>query len=622
MSWYVINREQIASRTDLRLETIDATPPPDGFDPRDSASGDPTARIDGKWIHSPRDPRQEAARLHPKGSERNSMVVFYGLGLAYQIEHYLENVDDAIAVVVEPEAAMVRAAFETRDLGALLVDPRVHLLIDANPQELAMVLRANEHRAVRTVRLRSVYSRNRDYYETLDAVQENFFARRDINGNTLRRFAGVWIRNLARNVPLLAGAEGLSILEGGLSGVPALLLAAGPSLDLVLPHLEQIRRCAVLVAVDTSAAALRDLGVEADLLVVVDPQWWNTRHLDRIRCENTILVSESSTHPRVFRLLDTLPLFAESLFPLGRYLERATRVRGALGAGGSVSTSAWDLSRLLGCSPIYCAGLDLGFPNARTHCRGSFFEERAHTLSGRLLPGEHQSFAYISQADPYRVPDNQGGTVLTDRRMAIYHWWFENQAQIHSNVDTRNLSPGGAHIRGFDFAPIEQLLALPERRDKIDTVLRQFRQRTRDGHNRGSDRTTGATAVAHAIETLAVELGRIETLCDRGLSAVQRARRARSISRPTGGKRPKDEVAAALRDLDAVDAELRAMDNRDIAGFLVQDTLARIMRGEHEQTSDPLETSLSVYEALKRSSKFHVVELNRSLSLLRKQPRM
>ncbi|TVQ39920.1 MAG: DUF115 domain-containing protein [Spirochaetaceae bacterium] len=630
MSWYIHNRPLLTERADLSAAEIDACAIPTGFVVQAAADGEPTAQLDGKMVHSRRDPRAEARRLIRSSCADGTVVLFYGVGLGYHAEEFLAHCSQGIAVIIEPEPAMLRAALEARDARPLLSEGRLHFLVGQHPDALAVILRRYEHHRCSTIRLRSVYERNRDYYRSLDAVQEQFAGRREINTNTLRRFAGVWIRNLSRNVPLLTGAAGVESAAGRFEGIPALLLAAGPSLDQVLPYIEQLRQRALVISVDTAAAALAAVAVEPDILVVVDPQWWNTRHLDRLSLDGTIVVSESSTHPRVFRLLQGKTLFAASLFPLGRYLEQSTRISGTLGAGGSVATSAWDLARLLGCRPVYCAGLDLGFPRNRTHCRGSFFEERAHTLSERTRPAAHHDFAYLVEADPYPVEANSGSQVLTDRRMAIYHWWFANQARIHRDCDSRNLSPDGVRIEGFAYAEVDELLSRPDRRSDIDRELERLRV---DGGAAARGATADQTLSAR-LQLLTEELQRVGSLCRTGISAIERTRCGLQT------------VTAALAQLDQVDRLLRSSQNRDIAGFMVQDVLADVMRGDTAAngpraattrapsapplevasaatpptSADPLQSSERIYAALLRSADFHVRELQQALRRLSALP--
>ncbi len=617
MNWFAHNRVAAARRADLNEAALEELSPPQEWVVTQSDSGVPTASLAGRLLHSRRDPRREADRLVTSLAGTHTLVLFYGFGLGYAAEQLLSECSDCVAVVVEPEAALLRAALDTRDLTAVLRSDRVHFFVGQDPDALAVLLRLYESRSVETIRLRPRLERHQQYFESVDAVQQQFSARRTINSNTLRRFAGVWVRNLARNLPLLQHAAGVSLLQSSLSGIPALVLAAGPSLDLVLPQIDRLRRRAVVVAVDTAAAALADAGAEPDILVVVDPQWWNTRHLDRLSLRRTLLVSESSTHPRVFRLLGHDALFAASLFPLGRFLERSTRVEGTLGAGGSVATSAWDLARLLGCSPMYCGGLDLGFPRHRTHCHGSYFEERAHALSHRLHPADHHAFSYLHQADPYPVADNNGGEVLTDRRMEIYLWWFANQVKIHRDCDTRNLSPHGARIEGVPFAPLEELLSLPERRDEIDAALDRVRAAAAEGAVLQTEavgpgaRAEAAEPLERRLASLIDELQRIADLCRDGIAAVARFREQPQATRLT--------LQQTLSKLDSIDAELRTLANRDIAGFMVQDKLTDVTRSASQ---DPLAGSAALYDALQSSARFHLAELQRALKFLGNAPRI
>ena len=111
----------------------------------------------------------------------------------------------------------------------------------------------------------------------------------------------MWVRNLLSNLDRFAGNPGIGVAQNRFPGVPALVMAAGPSLDEVLPHLKALKEHMLIVAVDTSYRFCKNQGVEPDFLVSVDPQYWNSRHLDWLEREQTILVSESSAHPRVFR---------------------------------------------------------------------------------------------------------------------------------------------------------------------------------------------------------------------------------------------------------------------------------------------------------------------------------
>jgi hypothetical protein len=444
------------------------------------------------------------------------------------------------------------------------------------------------------LRLRPLYLASLPYYRRLEALLESLADRREVNLNTLRRFGRLWVRNLLANLPLFLRAAGTRELEGLFAGMPALLLAAGPSLEPVLAVLPALAERLVLVAVDTSYRLCRQAGVKPDLLVTVDPQYWNSRHLDWAELEGILLASEPSVHPRTFHRPRLPNLhFMSSFFPLGEALERVAGSRGRVGAGGSVATSAWDLARLTGARPLYLAGLDLGYPGRRTHARGAFFEERAHTLSGRLLPAEHQDFLVLTNAGLIPVASAAGGITLTDRRMLLYKWWFENQLKQHPG-SSFTLSADGTRIAGLEYRPLSELLELPVRRPQIEERLAALRGGALDlGAALGGD--VGPRA-RETLQELSRDLGRLEELGRRGLQLV-------GLAEGGGGQSKLEEV----------DRQILGLASRQVAGFLFQPLIRKVLGGSPGSYREALELSAELYRELAASAGYQAGLLRRAL---------
>lgn len=557
-----------------------------------SMAGPPTARRDGVYLHSPRDPVREATRIITEGvAERAAMVLILGFGLGYHVEAALTLRPETKVVVVVPSVSDFAAALAARDLHEILEDRRLILLLQPAPETIAYALRNHESGELAVVALRGARTDSRrEYWSAVDAAIASYKHRREINRNTLIRFGKLWVRNLARNLRTFEEAKPVRELAGILRGIPALVLGAGPSLDRVLPRLASLAERMIIVAVDTALGPCLDAGVEPDFLVVVDPQYWNTRHLDRLTLKNSILISESSTHSRVFHLFPDLPTyFCSSLFPLGEYLEEAVGERGRLGAGGSVTTTAWDFARYLGATEIVTAGVDLGFPGRQTHCRGSFFEERAHLISSRFAPAETQLFAYLYDADPYIVEATDGSHVLTDKRMVVYRWWFENQAAMHREIRTLTTAPGGVLIRGIDLADLDDLLRRPVVRGDIDCRTEAYRRLGPSSSTQQHERLEVALA------ELDSALARLQSAAARALSAIHRAEAG-------------TDVATTLRLLDDIDAEIYATRNRRVPSFLMQDVIADLTQGSG---ADALANSRRLYQSLLDSVRYHRRYLSR-----------
>ncbi|MFW5995193.1 MAG: hypothetical protein ACOCRN_03700, partial [Spirochaetia bacterium] len=176
----------------------------------------PVMRLGGNLVHSTRNPRREAARLVDaavSGPASPRLILFEGFGLGYHIEHALEIAPDTHCVVIETDPGLVKAAFHCRDFRAALANDHLSILIDTGTHALTPILRTIRRHELAIARLRTVYTRHRTYYEAIDRAVENLLRRQEINHNTLVRFGRRWVRNLADNLHVIAGALPVSRLE-------------------------------------------------------------------------------------------------------------------------------------------------------------------------------------------------------------------------------------------------------------------------------------------------------------------------------------------------------------------------------------------------------------------------
>ncbi len=512
-----------------------------------AVSGAPGLKYRGRFLTSSRDPVKEAARLVEAAfPEFVDIAVFLHFGCGYEIEALKQRWPDTAVIVLEPQIPLFLTALHARDLTNIFSSPGITLIMDSSPEILGQLLNERHHESVKFFPLRNIARLHPEYLANVEEWFRRFDSRREINTNTLKRFGRVWVRNLLSNLPVMAGAGAIGHLQGILKGIPAIVLAAGPSLDCLIPYIQECRKRMAVIAVDTSAGWCRRHQVEPDFLVVVDPQYWNTRHLDFFQSAS-ILVSESSTYPSVFRSLKCTTYFSSSLFPLGRFLERYCSIEGTLGAGGSVSTTAWDLARFLGASSIYIAGLDLGYPGLKTHYGGSLFEELSHVWSDRNSPAETMHFKTVRDGSPLKVEANGGGEVLSDRRLSLYRWWFENRMKEPQSPPTYNLSEGGVKIDGMSPITPGELTIIPRVRDKLEEILASFRKVPSSGNQETGELLRG-------LQLLTTSLNELSDLCTKAITILQN----QATSRPEKFKK-----------LRIIDEKILKSPVKDIAGFLI-----------------------------------------------------
>jgi hypothetical protein len=572
----------------------------------DTPSGAPTAKRDGVYLHGRHDPARDAdGQVRREIDGTCTTVIVIGFGLGYGAEAARRAFPVQPLLVVEPDSHVFLAALSSRDLRHFLEDPAVHLHVGAQPESLPAMLETLPLARPGFLRLRSALHARPGTYRASEETIQSWLLRRDINVNTLNRFGRLWVRNLCRNMGEFFRCPGVAALHGIFDGLPALVVAGGPSLDAIAPWLAELRQRMLVVSVNTPLRACRERGVEPDFTTVVDPQYWASRSLDWTLARRGVLVAEPSTCPRVFRRDEERFFLCSSLFPLGETLEAAVGEKGKIGAGGSVSTSAWDLARLLGARPLYAAGLDLGFPGMRTHCRGAYPESMWLSEADRFSPLESSSFQSLRDIGLFPARSTDGGSTPTDRRMLLYKWWFENQLRMHPDLRCYTLSGEGIAIEGMPLARLEDACALPIVRPEIDRRMSKVRQM----HEAQSGSPETREKLAGVIGELGRQLAELEALAMRGRA------RSRELGALLENQR---DARACIRDMDEIDQGILAVSARSIAGFLIQSVIHGIM-GEGERETDPKEVvsrSEAMYAGIADSAEWQKGLLERAITTL------
>lgn len=484
-----------------------------------SRSGALTLRCGNTFLHSRYDPVAEAEKLVAEAASTGAdWVLCLGLGLGYSPRRLADN-GNRVAII-ETDISLLSTSMHVADLASLLAHPLVVLVLCPDGNGLSEFLAESAPRTIAVIENPGIASLRPDAFARLRGQLATWRSRDDINAATLRRFGRLWVRNLAKNLTGTVRLPGIESFRGVCTGLPGLLLAAGPTLDECMETLPALARRTVVVCVDTALRTCLAAGVQPDFIVVVDPQYWNSRHLDRCNAPDSILVTEAAVWPAVLRADHRATVLCSSIYPLGRHLEeRLGLVRGALGAGGSVATSAWDFARFLGCSPVYAAGLDLGFPEGHTHARSSLFEQRSLASGTRLHPTATDLFSALNGGYPRLVASASGGQVLSDARLSLYASWFSRRSTMHPETKTLRLSDKGMLIDGFGVADTAGLAHLPDIRHlktgRIGQALEHARQ-TAAGlvpH----DPENGRDRLAAELDRLVEELERLAALADRAV---------------------------------------------------------------------------------------------------------
>ena len=526
----------------------------------------PTAKEGGKFLHSAYNPLREAEQAassaHSSISECSGCL-FFSCGLGYAAIEYARLFPNDTIIIAEPDPRYFFTALSLVDFAPLFSHENFIIALGTGIDSVVSLVEHTsglKHTALSENQAQSAHAA--DYFNALRSLIERNKRKVDINASTLEKFSKLWLKNTCRNINYLRDLEGISIFKDSCPpDLPCLILAAGPSLEEVLPHLAELKKRSLVIAVDTALRACLVSGVEPDFIVLTDPQYYAWRHIGGLKSPSSILITESAAYPAVFRFECKKIVLCASLFPLGSYIESKIGSKGALVAGGSVSTTVWDFARFIGAKEIFAAGLDLGYPDLQTHIRGSTFEEAIHTKSSRLFPAEKQGSGLLFGANMSLEEDYSGNKILTDSKMKMFAWWFESkQEEFKDKIQSYSLSEKSLKIPGFKVAEMRELLNRAERLSEKEKFLHKgtFVPKSTEGGTGGTP-VEGVAENASAVGARGIGSdGKAGKTCETGFFATLARVSAKAVPEPHSPSNDSISFDTALENLKSGLEELYA----------------------------------------------------------------
>ncbi len=557
-------------------------------------NGQMTAAVQNKPLHSAYNPGREAeqsvSRFNPADFD---VALFFSCGLGYTPEAFHKLFPDTPMVIIEQDPAFLFAAFEATDWEGILSHVQVAFVIKAPLDIVHPIISSHSAKKTYIFAVPNQYEHSLPYFSDIKKMLQQNERKDDTNTRTLEKFAKLWLSNSCRNLSHLNRLSGIlkySNANASLATpIPFIVIAAGPSLEHLLPVLAELKKRAFIICVETALHSCLEAGIEPDFIVLVDPQYACARHLDYLESKSSILVTEVAVWPSVFRFPCKEIVLCSSQFPIGQYFEKKLGAFGTLGAGGSVATTAWDFARFCGAKDIYLAGMDLGFPGRQTHIRGSQFEEREHRTATRLRPSETQSTAALMSAFPCYAADYEGNKLLTDKKMSLFSWWFEKTCSVYGpeGIQTYSLTKESLAIKGISYKSVESLLCLPER--EADKALFFARAKENERKIQAERSTVNVDSVR---ENFSRTLNTLQTLATKGINLAEKAVRDRTRA---------PEIFAELNNIDAQIVHSEAKDAAALV-FPTEAKLTELCKDlPQDSTLRSLYQSKIIYSELKRA---------------------
>jgi len=426
-----------------------------------SPNGQPNIKIvtkEGKEValHDLNQPASEVRQsLNSVPEESTGIVVLVGMGLGYILIALLQQRPKIRHIAVfDLEPGVFKQALQVMDFSTALTDRRLILSFGSHPNVVSLLAPANkalQFEVVHKLQHLPSFRYNESGYQELDKEVFEFINDKSIAGATDQRFGKMFINNRLSILNSIHHNFLLEGLKGRFAGIPAILVAGGPSLDKNIHLLPKIKDKAIIIGVDAVLPALLAQGVSPHFITSIDPQKLTYEKIadsaDQIK--DVSLIAAPYVTPEVHKIFPASNIFwTFSTKSIESWIN--SMLEGKILTSGASTCAHLNLTAaiMMGCSPIIYIGQDLAFPEYRDHAAGVVLSDPDQIK--KELGVTNQNTVWLDGVSGGKVPSTRG---FLSMRNHLEHIMASNPGPHYINA-----TEGGAHIAGTEVLPLQEVI--------------------------------------------------------------------------------------------------------------------------------------------------------------------
>ncbi len=442
-------------------------------------------------LHSAYDPVRESLRLvdHLQIKEPTNVIVL-GIGLGYHLISLLNRYENLLryCIVIERDPRIMRLAMMALDLRSVLSLKGMIWVVGEEPVRMPELIQEARtdiilHNCKILTHEPSVKADPTYYKEAKEKIFDAI-THDEVNLRTTFESHGRNQFNIYMNIPAVYKGYALQDCENLFKGYPAIVSAAGPSIDKNIEQLHNLQDRAPLFIVDTAQSTYKQIGIEPDVVVTADPTPLNFSHFENIDDlgeaflafhpeANRQITQKFLSHPYLLPLFDKDSIVHDYLFDVQNNYGMMKRAM-------NVGHIAFHLAHHMGCDPIILIGFDFAFPKegGTTHSRNAALSRSVsrYAQDGTVVIGAKEGKTMEESGHMTLVPGYYGDQVPTTVPFQQYIKAIERTV-AECEVKVIDATEGGAHFEGTIKMPLHEALQQFLQNQGVKQHLEAFRRK-------------------------------------------------------------------------------------------------------------------------------------------------
>lgn len=458
---------------------------------------EPNLTYNGLPLHSPNGAELEAKTLFAKSDDSILSTHFIlGMGLGHLFKEFCERSKGRI-ILYECNLEILRVTLELVDFSKELSQNNVKIASDY--KELKdMFTMLYDYKADVNFSILDSYrvlygAEAQEILNKAEFINSTFF----IDYKKLQETSFDNLTSVMDNLPYIVDSTPLYEIKDTYKNKTALIISAGPTLDLNIESIKKNRDKVVIFCVGTAIKTLISKGITPDFLNVVE-MFDCSGQISGLDLSDVYAILDVSTHSSFYSAKTKHKfLFPQQGSPWGNYwCDLAGVDVSKYLSRGSVSFQAMSSAKMLGCNRIVLVGQDLAYVNNSCYSKDSayselFFEINPETGKIECKAKDYEKYRRsvvpvgvdvdepwcIEFAETKLKQTNEnlcfidgilGEKIPTDGAYALFVEFFKDFAINNKELDLINTSMIGAQIDGFENIELDKALERAEEVGRIE----------------------------------------------------------------------------------------------------------------------------------------------------------
>lgn len=330
----------------------------------------------GELIHNKENPVEEAFSIFSLAENSPVAIhLIYGLGLGYLFQVASTNSKGSV-ILYEPDLNILRITFSLVDFSKDIEKNNVY--ISDNYESVAKAIYQNSA-TKNSPQLLSIPSQrkfNPDKFDELVSKLKTTVGAFSLDLKYTQANFYPALKMLFTNIPNLFKEIPLARLKDAYKGKTAIVVSAGPTLDRNIEVLKKYRDNYILFVVGTAAKTLAQHGIKPDFLVIIET-YNSAKQLEGLDLEDVNFITEPYANPelRNFKFKQIYSHISANT-PINHFWsEICSEEIEEYWSKGTVSYTALNSARILGCSKIILVGQDLAYIDGQCYSKDSAYKD-------------------------------------------------------------------------------------------------------------------------------------------------------------------------------------------------------------------------------------------------------